>query len=135
MTESLAASVRGLRVGAFDEHMERLPSLTIREVIALSKARKMGLTEVFDLLADTDFLVSDWHASWKAAYDTVQEVCLQHGLEGLPAVCSAAADVAACQGLARLFGSDVPVGVHMLLSEPWRFVMERHGVVTTYDED
>ncbi|WP_156163700.1 hypothetical protein [Demequina subtropica] len=130
MSESLAASVRGLRFEAFDDHMERLPGLSIREVIELSKARRMGLTEVFDLLSDTDFLVGDWHASWKLAHDAVQEVCFQHGLEGLPAVCSAAADAAACQGLARLFGSDVPVGIHLRLSEPWRFVMERHCVVS-----
>ncbi len=129
MTESLAASVRGLRFAAFDDHMERLPFLTIREVIALSKARKLGLTEAFDLLSDTDYLVSDWHSSWKRAYDVVQEVCFQHGLEGLPDVCGAAADVAACHGLARLFGSDVSIGVHLRLSEPWRFVMERHGVL------
>ncbi|WP_156160701.1 hypothetical protein [Demequina soli] len=127
MTESLAASVRGLRLSAFDAHLIRLESLTVRELVALSKARKMGLTEVFDLLSDTDYLVSDWHASWKAAYDLVQRVCLEHGLEGLPPICSAAADVAACQGLARLFGSDVSIDIHLTLSEPWRYVMERNG--------
>ncbi|SEI79267.1 hypothetical protein [Demequina mangrovi] len=130
MTESLAASVRGLRYAAFDAHMERLPHLTIREVISLSKARKMGLTEVFDLLSDTDFLVSDWHASWKLAYDAVYSLAVDHGLDGLPVVCSAAADVAACQGLARLLGSDVSIDVHLKLSEPWRFVMERHCIVS-----
>ena len=127
MTESLAASIRGPRLASFDEHMARVRALSTREVIALSKVRTLGLTEVFDLLADTDFVVSDWHGSWTAAHQAVHEVCLAHGLEGLADVCGAAADVAASQGLARLFGSDVSVDVHMRLSEPWRRVMERHA--------
>ncbi|WP_062292100.1 hypothetical protein [Demequina phytophila] len=125
MAESLAASVRGLRIEAFEAHLARLETLTVRELVALSKARRLGLTEVFDVLADTDFLVGDWHPAWREAHETVRRVCAERGLDGLPIVCDAAADAAACQALARLFGSDVGIDIHVKLSEPWRFVMER----------
>ncbi|WP_062522169.1 hypothetical protein [Demequina silvatica] len=123
--ESLAASVRGLRREAYEAHLVRLSTLTVREVVALSKARRLGLTEVFDVLADTDFLVSDWHPAWREAHEAVRRVSAELGLDGLPIVCDAAADAAACQALARLFGSDVGIDIHVKLSEPWRFVMER----------
>ncbi len=127
VTESLAASVRGLRREAFESHLARLEELTVRELVELSKARRIGLTEVFDILADTDFLVSEWHPAWREAYDAVQRVCAERGLDGLPILCAAASDAAACQGLARLFGSDVGIDIHVRLSEPWRFVMERRA--------
>lgn len=125
-TPSLAASVRGPRVSAVGDHLETLATLTVREAVALAKARKIGLTEVFDILSMTDYSVDDWLPTWKTAHGVTLDACEALGLAELPDVCAAAADVAACRALARLLGSDVGLDIHLRLAEPWRYASRAH---------
>lgn len=107
---------------SLQRHMANVGSLSVRKIVALSKARTIGLTEVFNIVSDTEASADDWLPVWNEAHQMVETVALDHGLEGLPEVVSAASDVAASAAVAKHLGSTLTADMNMALAGPWRDV-------------
>ncbi len=100
-------------------HIESLRELSLDDVMALSSARRMGLNDVFDLIADAGLASSEWYDVWKRSHDLVS-TDLRNPINAREReLLSRAADTASAAAVGMQMSLLLSQADHKRLTSPW----------------
>lgn len=107
--------------------LERANGLRGVDIVALSRARRFGIVETFDMLADEGLHASGWHNVWEAASETVHRAAQRARRSDVWECEPDASDVVAAAAVALFLQRSLTDATYNRLMAGWLVVAESAG--------